>query len=91
MHKLMLTYGGRFLNNISFVFDKFSDNLFTANHMHNLASSLFNISRISNILLPAQNIFVSCCGHLGNGLHFSGVPIDSHVVRKSIIYYSTYD
>ena len=27
-------------NSISFVFDQFSDNLFTASHMHNLESSL---------------------------------------------------
>ena len=59
MHKLMSTFGGRFLNYISFVFDKVNDNLFIANHIHNLASSLFNISRSSNRLLPAQNIFVS--------------------------------
>ena len=41
------------------VFDRFNDSLFTANHLHNLASSLFNVHSSSNWLSPAQNTFVS--------------------------------
>ena len=37
----------------------FNDSLFTANHLHNLASSLFNMHSSSNLLSPAQNTFVS--------------------------------
>ena len=41
------------------VFDRFNDSLFTANHLPNLASSLFNMHSSSNLLSPAQNSFVS--------------------------------
>ena len=42
-----------------FVFDRFNDNLFTANHVHNLKSTPFSIGCSSFNLLLAQNIFVS--------------------------------
>ena len=43
------------------IFDRFNDSLFTANHLPNLASSLFNVHSSSNWLSPAQNTFVSSC------------------------------
>ena len=45
------------LNSISFVFDQFSDNLFTASHMHNLESSLAYIEVLMDCYRH-KNIFV---------------------------------
>ena len=59
INTLRSTSGGRFVNNIYLVFDRFNDSLFTANHLHNLASSLFNMHSSSNWLSPAQSTFVS--------------------------------
>ena len=46
---------------------QFNDSLFTANHLHNLASSLFNMHSSSNWLSPAQNTFVSSA----KSIHFT--------------------
>ena len=50
---------GRSVPEQHIVFDRFNGSLFTANHLHNLASSLFNMHSSSNLLSPAQNTFVS--------------------------------
>ena len=44
---------------ITFVFDRFKDNLFIANHADILPSTQFSIACSSFKLLLAQNIFVS--------------------------------
>ncbi len=49
------------------VFDRFNDSLFAANHLHNLAGSLFNMHSSCNWLSPAQNTFVSSA----KSIHFT--------------------
>ena len=57
--QLMSTAGGRFRSSISFVFDQFSDNLFTTSHMHNLANSLAYLIVLIDCYRHKNNIFVS--------------------------------
>ena len=70
---------------MQFVFDRFNYNLFTANHLANLASTPFIIPCTSFKLLPAQNIFVSSAKSI-NLASFDTLQISLIICKNSSSY-----